>query len=117
MIENIRVLYFALCALAIWPAAHQLARENGPWNLIVRLRVSLGSGILGRLMDNFYCLSFLLSLPPAIWMSRSLMGFFIQWLALSAATCLLGRATQGPYKYIRVSPVSSSYLDKVIRGV
>jgi hypothetical protein len=31
--------------------------------------------------------------------------------------CLLGWATQMPHRYLRVHPVSRSYLDKVIRGV
>jgi hypothetical protein len=117
MIESTFVLCFALCALAVWRVAHLLARENGPWDLIVRLRIALGSSILGRLMDCFYCLSFLFSLPSALWISSSRMGFLIQWLALSAVACLLERATQKQGKYIRVSPVSTSYMDKVIRGV
>ena len=56
---------FALCALAIWRIAHLLARENGPWDLIGRFRASLGSGVLGRFMDCFYSMSFLISLPLA----------------------------------------------------
>jgi len=86
-------------------------------DLIVRLRAALGSSTLGRLMDCFYCLSFMLSLPPALWLSSGRMGFLILWLALSAVACLLERATQKKGKYIRVSPVSTSYIDKVIRGV
>ncbi len=117
MIEGTYVWCFALCALAIWRVAHLLARENGPWDLIVRLRAGLGSGTLGRLMDCFYCLSFLVSLPPAIWMSNSLRGFFIQWLALSAAACLVEKTTQRPQSILRVAPVSRAYFDKVIRGV
>jgi hypothetical protein len=108
---------FALCALAIWQIAHLLARENGPWDLIARLRASLGSGVLGRLMDCFYSLSFLISLPPAIWISSNWMQFLVQWLALSAVACLLERAMQGWQRSRRVIPVSTSYLDKVIGGV
>jgi hypothetical protein len=108
---------FVLCALASWRVAHLLAREIGPLHLVVRLRAALGSCVFGRLMDNFYCWSFLLSLPPAIWMSSSRMGFFVQWLALSAVVCLLERVTQRTHRRLYVSPVSKDYLDKVIRGV
>jgi hypothetical protein len=108
---------FALCALAIWQSAHLLSRENGPWNLIARLRASLGSGLLGRLMDCFYSLSFLISLPFAIWMSSSCMWFLVQWLALSAVACLLEWAILSGQRNRRVIPVSTSYLDKVIGGV
>jgi len=117
MIDINHAWRFALCVLAIWRIAHLLARENGPWELIARLRVSLGSGVLGRLMDCFYSLSFLISLPLAIWMSSSWMWFLVQWLALSAVVCLLERAMQGWQKSRRVIPVSTSYLDKVIGGV
>jgi hypothetical protein len=117
MIEVNYVWCFALCALAVWRAAHLLARESGPWDAIARLRAALGSGVLGRLMDCFYCLSFLIALPPAMWMSSSRMGFLIQWLALSAVACLLERATQRQQNGLRVSAASISYLDKVIRGV
>ncbi|MGA3071538.1 MAG: hypothetical protein ABSD43_15120 [Terracidiphilus sp.] len=108
---------FALCALAVWRVAHLLARVSGPWKTIARLRATLGSGVLGRLMDCFDCLSFLISLPPAIWMSSSRIGFLVQWLALSAAACLLEKVTQRQQSGLRVSPASISYLDKVIRGV
>ena len=108
---------FVLCALAVWRIAHLLVRENGPWDLIARLRATLGSGVLGRLMDCFYSLSFLISLPPAIWMSSSWIQFLVQWLALSAVACLLERATQGWQRSHRVIPISKSYLDKVIGGV
>jgi hypothetical protein len=105
---------FALCALAVWRIAHLLARENGPWDLIARLRATLGSDVLGRLMDCFYSLSFLISLPVAVWMSGS--RFLVPWLALSAVACLLERAMQGWHKNRRIIPVSKSFLDKVIEG-
>jgi hypothetical protein len=108
---------FALCALAVWRVAHLLARESGPWDLIARLRATLGSGAVGSLMGCFDCQSFLISLPATIWMSNSRIGFLVQWLALSAAACLLERVTQRQQSGLRVSPASISYLDKVIRGV
>jgi hypothetical protein len=117
MIEINYVGRFALCTLAIWRIAHLLARENGPWDLIARLRATLGSGVWGRLMDCFSSLSFVISLPLAIWMSSSRMGFLVLWPALSAMACLLERAMQGWQRRRNISPVSASYLDKVISGV
>jgi hypothetical protein len=116
MIESTYVLCFALSALAIWRVAHVVARENGPWDLIARLRANFGYGTLGSLMDCFYRLSFLIALAPALWISRSWTGFLVQWLALSAVACLAERATQGSQSSFRVSYVSRSYLDKVIGG-
>jgi len=117
MIERILVLCFALFALAVWRSAHLLARENGPLDLIVRLRTVLGSSIMGRMMDCFYGLSFLIALPSTLWMSSSRKGFLIQWLALWAVAALLEQATQKQQKYVHVTPVSASYIDRVIRGV
>jgi hypothetical protein len=117
MTERTFVLCFALCALAVWRVAHLLAAENGPMDLIVRLRSALGSGILGRLMDCFGCLSLLIALAPALWLSNSRIEFLVEWLALSAAATLLERATQSQRKQIRIAPVSTSYIDKVISGV
>ncbi len=107
---------FALCSLAVWRVAHLLASESLQWKLFVRLRATLGSYWWGRLMDSFYSLSFLISLPLALWISSSLMGFLIQWLALSAVACLLEKVTHGTHKHSRVRSVSTSYLDKVISG-
>lgn len=117
MIDLRFTLSFALCALAAWRLAHLVAGENGPWNVVVRLRLALGSGVLGRMMDNFYGLSFLFALPPAIWMSNSWTGFLVQWLVLSAIACLLDRATQKRRGNRRLYPLSTAYLNKVISGV
>ncbi|MGA2888079.1 MAG: hypothetical protein ABSE51_08505 [Terracidiphilus sp.] len=107
---------FALCSLAVWLIAHLLSGENGLWDMIGRLRSALGSSALGRLMDCHYSLSLLISLPLAVWLSSSWIGFLVQWLALSAAACLLERATQRPHRRLRVSPIPASFLDKVIDG-
>jgi hypothetical protein len=50
-------------------------------------------------------------------MSGSRMGFLIHWIALSAVACLLEMATQKKQMNIRVKPVSTSFLNKVINGV
>lgn len=107
---------FALCSLAIWRIAHFLTRENCPWRMIVQLRAKFADGMLGRLLECFYCLSFLISLPLALLISASPLEFLVQWLALSAVACLLERITHGPLKHNHVRQVSKSYLDKVIGG-
>jgi hypothetical protein len=111
------VWHFALSALAVWRLAHLFARENGPWNSIAHLRATAGNGLPGRLMDCFCGLSFLFSLLPALWMSGSWMVFLAQWLALSAVALLLERIVPRPQSGLRIHTVSTTYLDKVIRGV
>jgi hypothetical protein len=96
--SNESIWRFCLSALAVWRLSHLLAEEDGPWDVIVRLRARLGSSMLGRMMDCFYCLSMWVSLPLAIWASDGWMGLILQWPALSGAACLLERMTRVPDK-------------------
>ena len=89
MDRNYPIWRFILATLAVWRIAHLLAEEDGPWDLVVRLRSALGATFLGRLMDCFYCLSLWISLPLAIWLSQGWIGLLLHWQALSGAACLL----------------------------
>ena len=85
---------FILSALAVWRLTHLLAEEDGPWDLIVRLRSRLGGGFFGSLMDCFYCLSLWFSLPFAVWLANGgWVAILLHWQALSGAACLLEKAT------------------------
>ena len=106
-----------LSALATWRLTHLLTEEDGPADLVLRLRRVAGSSPLGQVMDCFYCTSVWVALPiavgltseraarapraramssrPAVWARRS-----VAWLALSGAACLLEQATrprEAPY--------------------
>ena len=50
-------LQWLAVALATWRVCHLLVEEDGPADLVVRLRMRLGDSVLGRAMDCFYCLS------------------------------------------------------------
>lgn len=84
---------FFLAALATWRLTHLLTQEDGPADLIVRLRSSLGHGVAGRLMDCFYCLSIWIAAPLALFVTTSFFDGTLVWLALSGAACLLERST------------------------
>ena len=83
----------ALCVLACWRVTHLLAHEDGPADVLVRLRVLLGNGWLGRMMDCFYCLSLWIAMPLALLLAADVLGWIVGTLALSGAACLLERAT------------------------
>jgi hypothetical protein len=87
---------FVLAALAVWRVTHLLASEDGPADLVFRLRARLGPGFLGKLMDCFYCLSFWVAAPFAFVVTRQLVAWLLVWIALSGAACLLERATREP---------------------
>jgi hypothetical protein len=86
-------LRLLLAVLATWRVTHLLALEDGPWDAVTRLRARLGAGMLGRLMDCFYCLSVWVAAPFAFFVARRPVEVLAVWLAVSGAACLLERAT------------------------
>ncbi len=87
-------LRIILAVLATWRVTHLLASEDGPADLVFRLRARLGSSFAGKLMDCFYCLSLWVAAPFTLLVTRQIMGGILVWLALSGAACLLEQATQ-----------------------
>lgn len=92
-----------LAVLATWRITHLLANEDGPADLLVRLRARLGSGLTGRMMDCFQCLSLWVAAPMALFVSQRPLDLLLTWLALSGAACLLERIGQEP---VVIQPLS-----------
>lgn len=82
---------FALAVLATWRVAHLLSSEDGPADILYRLRMKLGSSLAGKLMDCFSCLSLWVAAPFALFLSREPLDWALSWLALSGAACLVER--------------------------
>ncbi len=83
----------ALGVLAVWRLTHLLSEEDGPWDVILRLRVRLGQGFLGQLMDCFFCTSLWVAAPLAVLLGTDPSSMVTLWLALSGGACLLQRMT------------------------
>jgi len=86
---------FLLCTLAVWRLSHLLACEDGPFDVVVRLRKRAGDGFLGGLMDCFYCLSVWIAVPFSWLLSHDVMTGVVVWLALSGAASVLFKITGG----------------------
>lgn len=84
---------FAIASLACWRLTHLLASEDGPGEVVLRVRRLLGDSVVGRAMDCFYCLSFWVAGPVALLLAQDLAGWVLSWLALSGAACLIERAS------------------------
>ena len=107
---------FVVAVLATWRVTHLLASEDGPADLIVRLRVRLGHGLVGKLMDCFNCLSLWIATPAALFVSRKPLDWLFTWLALSGAVCLLERLGQEPVIIQPASQPAEGDVNDVLRS-
>jgi hypothetical protein len=82
-----------LSVLAVWRVTHLLQAEDGPFDLVFRIRKFVGNGFFGSLMDCFYCLSLWVALPVALYLGNTWVDRLLQWLALSAGAIILQRLT------------------------
>jgi hypothetical protein len=73
----------------VWRLTHLLQAEDGPFDVIFKLRKSLGNGALGSLMDCFYCLSLWVALPLGLYSGRTWLEKTLQWLALSSGAIII----------------------------
>jgi len=101
------VIRFVVCALAAWRLTHLVVAEDGPGDLMAKLRRRAGAGFWGRLMDCFYCTSAWIAAPLALVVAGSYGELLLVWPALSGAACLLERVTAPPVLMQRGDPESA----------
>ena len=91
-----------LGSLSVWRLTHLLSAEDGPGNIVARLRAAAGRGILGEIFDCFNCLSLWVSIPFALVLGAGWEQTVLLWLALSGGAILLQRLTEKttPASYI-----------------
>jgi hypothetical protein len=75
--------------LAVWRVSHLLAQEDGPFDIVFRLRTKVGQGFLGTLLDCFLCLSLWIALPFAFLCADTWIDRIVAWLALSGGASIL----------------------------
>jgi Protein of unknown function (DUF1360) len=84
--------------LAVWRITHLLQTEDGPWDVVVRVRRAAGHGFWGKLLDCFYCLSLWVAAPLAFLVGKSWSERALLWPSLSAGASLLEQATNPALK-------------------
>ena len=82
--------WLVLGLLCVWRVTHLLNAEDGPWELVVRLR-RRASGFWASLLDCFYCLSLWIAIPFAFLLGDGWREGLLLWPALSAGAILLER--------------------------
>jgi hypothetical protein len=80
-----------LAILGVWRIAHLLHAENGPGDVVVKLRRALGTSVFGRAMDCFDCLSVWVAMPFAALAGDAWREMALLWPALSAAAMIVNR--------------------------
>ena len=81
-----------VAVLATWRLSHLIAREDGPFDLVLRVRAELGDSLAGRAMDCPYCLSLWLAAPFAFLLADRLAPWVAAWLAVSGGACVIEAA-------------------------
>jgi len=82
-----------LSILAVWRVTHFFWGEDGPGDIVIRIRRLAGDGFFGRVLDCFYCLSLWVALPFAIVIGKEWPERVIAWFGLSGGAILLERLT------------------------
>jgi hypothetical protein len=85
--------WLVLGALTVWRITYFLQAEDGPWDIVIRVRQFVGEGFWGKLLDCFYCLSVWIAVPIAYLVGQSWLERALLWPSLSAAAILLERVT------------------------
>lgn len=60
---------YLIILIVVWRLTHLISSEDGPFDLIIKLRKLLGNSFFGKLMDCFYCLSIWIGLIGACYVA------------------------------------------------
>lgn len=88
------MLDFAIASLATWRVAALLVREEGPFDLIARLRRALAGHVAGRALECVHCTSLWIAAPAAWWLTGLSTRWPLVWLAVAGAAGLMERVTE-----------------------
>jgi hypothetical protein len=91
------VTRLALATLATWRLTSLVAREDGPADVIARLRERAGTSVVGSLMDCFACTSIWTAAPLALYAAPRRRDLLPTWLALSGGAIMLDRLLPEPF--------------------
>jgi len=89
----VEIYWLVLGVLGVWRLTHLLVAEDGPWEVVIRLRRRAGTGFWGNLLDCFYCLSLWIAAPFALLLGSGWKERLLLWPALSAGAILIERMT------------------------
>ena len=100
--------------LATWRVTYFFQAEDGPWDIVVRLRRFVGNGFWGTLLDCFYCLSVWIAAPFACWLGETWGERFFLWLSFSGGASIIHKITNRqpmcPRHFLSRSPARKKHM-------
>jgi len=87
------LLIYVVLVIVTWRLTHLISNEDGPFELILKIRKLMGASFLGQLMDCFYCLSIWIGLGLSLYVSRDPALFIPLTLYYSGTAILLEKLT------------------------
>lgn len=84
---------YAIVVIIVWRLTHLISSEDGPFDLIIKLRKLAGDTFFGKLMDCFYCLSVWIGLVCACFVTADIKEIIILSIFYSGASILLEKLT------------------------
>jgi hypothetical protein len=101
--------------LGVWRITYLLTAEDGPGDLILRLRLFLGRSLAGKAIECFDCLSLWVAIPFALTLGPSWLDRLVWWPALSGGAMVIYRAVSRPVPdpvafYVEDPPVEATHV-------
>jgi len=90
---SLKFYWLIVSILVVWRVTHLFVFEDGPWDIVVRIRKAAGESFWGGLLDCFYCFSVWAAAPLALIVGETLLERLLLWPAISGAAILLERFT------------------------
>lgn len=87
------LIKYGVLVIIVWRLTHLISAEDGPFEIIIKLRKRAGNGFLGKLMDCFYCLSIWIGIAVALYVTRQWDQVILLGLYYSGAAILLEKLT------------------------
>lgn len=84
---------YLVMVIAVWRLTHLISSEDGPFDLIIKLRKLAGRSFFGKLMDCFYCVSIWIGLAAAFIEGKGVKEIILLCLWYSGISILLERIT------------------------
>jgi hypothetical protein len=89
------LISFALCVLAVYRVAYDIAYSDGPFDIYSWWREKVGQTTwIGRGFQCPICLSWWLSAIAALYLAESVVQFVLYWLAVAGAALVLHKVVK-----------------------